>query len=53
MVATAVCQNCTLKIRYVVCRACYKQYNIDEEVCPKCGDVNLHLCPRCWTSFKL
>lgn len=53
MVATVVCSNCTLKVRYVVCRACYTQYNIDADKCPKCGEPNLRLCPRCWTHFDL
>lgn len=53
MAASVVCANCTLKVPYVVCRSCYKQYNIDAEQCPQCGEQNLHLCPRCWTTFKL
>ncbi|MCQ2084511.1 MAG: hypothetical protein MJZ21_00005 [archaeon] len=53
MAATVVCENCTLKVSYVVCRSCYKQYKIDAEKCPQCGGENLHLCPRCWTTFKL
>ncbi len=53
MAANVVCANCTLRIPYVVCRTCYKQYDIDAEKCPKCGEANLHLCPRCWTSFKI
>ncbi|AMH94171.1 MAG: hypothetical protein VZQ26_01675 [Methanomethylophilus sp.] len=53
MAATALCENCTLNIHYVVCRTCYKQYDIDAKNCPKCGEPNYQLCPRCWTSFKL
>ena len=53
MAATALCDNCTLNIHYVVCRTCFKQYAIDAEKCPKCGEPNYHQCPRCWTSFKL
>lgn len=53
MTVSTVCSNCTLRITHVICRSCFKSYNIDAERCPKCGEPNLQLCTRCWTHFQL